>query len=192
MQSISGKNWEEIVVENRLIEKIKIDENFDDIQAKIVISRFFSKEEIFSINNKINFSNPFHNNKDFLSACDLLELHISNQNEILIIGDYDVDGCLSTGLMVKFLKKNNAKINYYIPDRFKDGYGASKKLIIRLTKKYNPNLIIFLDCGSNSYDALRYIETQKISLKPKKNFTFFLRREVSKNYDFWKVVSKSP
>ena len=43
---------------------------------------------------------------------------------------------MSTSLFVIFLKKNNAKFNYYIPDRFKDGYGASKNLIIRLIKTY--------------------------------------------------------
>jgi single-stranded-DNA-specific exonuclease len=63
-----------------------------------------------------------------------------------------------------FLKKNYSKINYYIPDRFKDGYGASKDLIIELTKKFKPNLIIFLDCGSNSYEATKYLKTKKISV----------------------------
>ena len=53
-------------------------------------------------------------------------------NKILIIGDYDVDGCVSTSLMVNFLKRINVKVNFYIPDRVHDGYGASKELMIRL------------------------------------------------------------
>ena len=53
MKSISGKNWEEIFVNKRLIEKAKIDNNFNDIQAKLIVSRHFSKEEIYSINNLV-------------------------------------------------------------------------------------------------------------------------------------------
>jgi single-stranded-DNA-specific exonuclease len=69
---------------------------------------------------------------------------------------------MSTSLFVNFLKKKNAKVNYFIPNRFKDGYGASKDLIIRLIKQFRPNLIIFLDCGSNSNEALNYIKTRNI------------------------------
>ena len=163
MKSISGKHWEELKSPKRLIEKIKIDHNFNTIQAKIIVSRHFSEEEIFSINNQIYLTNPFVKNKDFLLACKLLNTHIQKNNKILIIGDYDVDGCLSTSLMVKFLKKNNAKYNYYIPNRIKDGYGASKDLIKKLINIHKPKLTIFLDCGSSSYEALKFIKLKKIN-----------------------------
>ena len=145
MKSISGKNWEEIKLSKRLIEKVKIDHNLNDIQSKLIISRNFSEEEIFLIKNQINFTNPFLHTRDFLSAFKLLKKNIIENNKILIIGDYDVDGCLSTSLMVKFLNFYNSKINFYIPDRFKDGYGADQNLIKKLINIYNPRLIIFLD-----------------------------------------------
>ena len=163
MKSISGKNWEELISNQRLIEKAKIDHNLNDIQAKLVVSRNFSDDEIYSINNRVNFKNPFLRTEDFLSGCSLLKRHIVKKNNLLVIGDYDVDGCISTSLMVEFLKDNNAKVNFYIPDRIKDGYGANRKLIINLIKHYRPKLIIFLDCGSNSYDALKYIKSKNIS-----------------------------
>ena len=163
MKSISGKNWEELISNQRLIEKAKIDHNLNDIQAKLVVSRNFSDDEIYSINNRVNFKNPFLRTEDFLSGCSLLKKHIVKKNNLLVIGDYDVDGCISTSLMVEFLKENNAKVNFYIPDRIKDGYGANRKLIINLIKHYRPKLIIFLDCGSNSYDALKYIKSKNIS-----------------------------
>ena len=163
MKSISGKNWEETLSNKRLVEKIKIDHNLNQIQAKIIISRSFSEEEIFTIKNQINFKNPFLNTKDFLLGCDLLKRHINKKSKILVIGDYDVDGCISTSLMVNFLKENKIKVNYYIPDRFKDGYGTNKKLVINLIERYKPKLIIFLDCGSNSHDIINYINTQNIS-----------------------------
>ena len=162
MKSISGKNWEELSVNKQLFEKIKIDHTLNDIQAKLVLSRNYSKEEIFLIKNKIPFNNPFVKTKDFLSGIKLLQNCINNNEKILIVGDYDVDGCVSTSLVVNFFKKNNVNFTYYIPDRFKDGYGASKKLITKLINKYTPELIIFLDCGSNSYEAITYLNSKSI------------------------------
>ena len=104
MKSISGKDWEEIKLSKRLIEKVKIDQNLNDIQSKLIISRNFSKEEFFLIKNKINFTNPFLHTRDFLSAFRLLKKNIFENNKILIIGDYDVDGCLSTSSNGKIFK----------------------------------------------------------------------------------------
>ena len=164
MISISGKHWEEVKIQKRLIDKVKIDFNLNDTQSKIALSRNYIDQDFFLINNDIKLHNPFLKTKDFLLGCELLKNNIENHKNILIIGDYDVDGCMSTSIFFNFLKKNNKKINYYIPDRFKDGYGASKDLIIKLTKKFKPNLIIFLDCGSNSYEATKYLKTKKISV----------------------------
>ena len=162
MISVSGKNWEEVYTNKRLVEKIKIDHGLNDIQSKIVLSRNYTIEEIYLIKNKINLKNPFYKTKDFIQGCELLNKNLNKQNKILIIGDYDVDGCMSTSLLVNFLKQKTPSVNYFIPDRFKDGYGASKELIIRLIKKFDPKLVIFLDCGSNSYEAIKYIKTKKI------------------------------
>ena len=163
MKSISGKNWEEIFVNKRLIEKAKIDNNFNDIQAKLIVSRHFSKEEIYSINNQINIFNPFMNNKDFLLAYKLLKKIINKNEKVLVIGDYDVDGCVSASLMVNFLNDFKLDVEYYIPDRFLDGYGADKLLIDKLISKNKPQLIILLDCGTNSYEAINYIRKCNIN-----------------------------
>src|SRR6056300_2077644 len=145
MISVSGRYWEEQYTNKRLLEKIKIDHNFNEIQSKIILSRNYTNEEIHLIKNKIELKNPFYNTKDFLLGCELLEKSLNNQNKILIIGDYDVDGCMSTSLFVNFLKQKTSRVNYFIPDRFKDGYGVSKKLIIILLKQFDPNLVIFLN-----------------------------------------------
>ena len=162
MISVSGKNWDEVYTNKRLVEKIKIDHGLNDIQSKIVLSRDYTIEEIYLIKNKIHLKNPFYKTKDFVQGCELLNKNLNKQNKILIIGDYDVDGCMSTSLLVNFLKKKTSKVNYFIPDRFKDGYGVSKELIIRLLNQFDPNLVIFLDCGSNSYGAIKHIKTKKL------------------------------
>jgi hypothetical protein len=65
MISVSGKHWEEINVNKRLIEKIKSEQNISELIAKLLISRNFDETEIYSIKNKVELSNPFLNNPDF-------------------------------------------------------------------------------------------------------------------------------
>ena len=162
MISVSGKIWEEIYTNKRQVEKIKIEHGLSEIQSKIVLSKNYSREEIHLIKNKLDLSNPFYNNKDFLLGCELLHENIINKKRILVIGDYDVDGCMSAVLLVNFIRKNSGKVDYFIPDRLKDGYGASLNLIIRLIKQFDPGFIIFVDNGSNAHDALKYIKSKKI------------------------------
>ena len=69
MISVSGKNWEELYTNKRLVEKIKIDHDFNDIQSKIILSRNYTSEEIHLINNRIELKNPFYNSRDFLQGC---------------------------------------------------------------------------------------------------------------------------
>ena len=79
----------------------------------------------------------------------------------MIIGDYDVDGCIATSLFIRFLKKVNKSYSYYIPNRFKDGYGASLSVIKKLIEE-KIELVIMLDCGSNSVQAVDYLNKNKI------------------------------
>ena len=59
MKSISGKYWEEVKVQKRLIDKVKIDFDLTDTQAKIALSRNYTDQDFFLINNEIKFHNPF-------------------------------------------------------------------------------------------------------------------------------------
>lgn len=162
MISVSGKNWEETFVNKRSVDKLKIDHNFSDILSNIIISRNFSNEEIYSINNKIDFLNPFLNNRDYIETNRIFKKHIDLKSKILIIGDYDVDGCVSTSLIINFLNLNKTQSNYYIPDRFTDGYGAGLELITELVNKYKPNLVMMLDCGSGSNKSIKYLKSLNI------------------------------
>ena len=161
MESVSGKYWEESKINQRVFEKIKSENNFPDIINKLILLRNFNKEEIFTINNKIKLINPFFKIKDFENSYKALKETIEKKGKILIIGDYDVDGIVSTSLFIKFLKILNYPYDFYIPDRLKDGYGASLKLIYKLIKK-KPNLVIMLDCGSNSKDSIDLLNLKGI------------------------------
>ncbi len=157
MISVSGKNWEEIKLHKRLIDKLRYDYNLSHIVSKLVFSRNFTDEEIHSIKYSVKIKNPILRTDDFLLSCKILKNNIDKKNNILIIGDYDVDGCVSASLIVDFLNKNHVKSVFYIPDRIKDGYGASKKLITKLIDKNKPKLVIFLDCGSSAQEAIDYL-----------------------------------
>ncbi len=161
MISVSGKYWEEEKVSKRLFEKIKLDYNFKDITINQILSNNFDTEEILSLENHLELSNPFMKKSDFINGINLLDETIKNNQNICIIGDYDVDGCISTSLLVKFLKKLNAKYYYYIPNRFIDGYGSSINLIKKIILK-NPNLVIMIDNGSSSNEAINYLNQNNI------------------------------
>ena len=162
MLSISGINWEELRLNQRKIEKFKIEYNFSEILSKFLISKNFNQTEIYSINNKVNLSNPFLKNSDYLKAQITLEKSLKSQGKILIIGDYDVDGCVATSIFVNFLKKVNKSFSYYIPNRFKDGYGANLLMVKKLIKE-KIDLVVMLDCGSNSLETVNYLNDKKIN-----------------------------
>ena len=162
MISVSGKYWEEVSVNKRLVDKVKIDRNFSDLISKLIINRNFSDREIYSINNDVEFTNPFLRNKDFKIATQVLKKYIDNKAKILVIGDYDVDGCVSTSLIINFLNKHNTNSSFYIPDRFNDGYGASINLIKKLVTEKFPRLIIMVDCGSRSNDSVEFLNNNGI------------------------------
>jgi len=161
MISVSGKHWEEVTVNKRLIEKIKSEQNVSELIAKLLISRNFDETEIYSIKNKVGLSNPFLSNPDYNECFKTIEEIIINKGKIQIIGDYDVDGIVSTSLIIKFFQFLKYPYSFYIPDRIQDGYGASLKLVKKLTTN-KIDLIILLDCGSNSYEAIDYLNKKNI------------------------------
>ena len=161
MISVSGKKWEQKKNNKNSIEKLKQDYNFSEILSRIIISRKFDDNEIATIISDLDLNNVFLNNSDFNQSIKLVVDSINNKEKICVLGDYDVDGSAATSLFVKFLKSINHPFFYYIPDREKDGYGASKKLFQKLILK-KPKLIIMVDCGSTSNEAIVYLNDNKI------------------------------
>ena len=161
MISVSGRKWEEKKTNKNLIEKLKQDYNFSDILSKLVLSRKFDQIELSSIDNNLDLNNVFLKNSDFEKSVELLSNSINNRENICILGDYDVDGSAATSLFIRFFESLNHPFFYYIPDREKDGYGATKKLFQKLILK-KPDLIIMVDCGSTSNEAIDFLNQNKI------------------------------
>ena len=161
MISITGKKWELKKTNKNSIEKLIQDHNFSEILSKLIISRNFDHDEIYSIENDLDFKNVFTNNNDFNQSVEIVVNSIENKELICILGDYDVDGSAATSLLVRYLKSIDHPFFFYIPDREKDGYGASKELFEKLILK-KPKLIIMVDCGSTSNEARDFLNQNKI------------------------------
>ena len=161
MISVSGKIWTEQKINKNLVKKFNQDYGLGDILSKLIISRNYDSSEIYGINNNQKLINIFKDDKDFQKASQILINSINKNENICILGDYDVDGACSTSLLVRYFNHINQKHFYYIPDRTKDGYGASKQLFKKLILK-KPKLIIMVDCGSTSNEAIDYLNNHNI------------------------------
>ncbi|MBD1157039.1 single-stranded-DNA-specific exonuclease RecJ [Pelagibacterales bacterium SAG-MED20] len=161
MISVTGKKWEEKKINKNTLDKLKQDYNFSETLSKLIISRKFNVDEIYTIKNHLDLKNVFYNNSDFNKSINLVTQCIVNKEKICILGDYDVDGSASTSLFVRFFESINHPFFFYIPDREKDGYGASKKLFEKLILK-KPELIIMVDCGSTSNKAIDFLNKKKV------------------------------
>ncbi|NOU36932.1 MAG: single-stranded-DNA-specific exonuclease RecJ [Kiritimatiellaceae bacterium] len=79
---------------------------------------------------------------------------LSAGEKITVFGDYDVDGVCSTVLMVRVLRELGGNVSAYIPSRFDDGYGLSPDALSACIAEHKPSLIVTVDCGTNSVEAV--------------------------------------
>ncbi len=100
---------------------------------------------------------PFLMN-DMDVAVDRLNDAMGRKERIMVYGDYDVDGCTAVALVYKFLQQFYSNIEYYIPDRYEEGYGISKKALDYAAGQ-GVKLIIVLDCGIKAIDEIAYAKT---------------------------------
>lgn len=89
---------------------------------------------------------------------------IDNKENILIYGDFDADGVTSTALLLRTFKELCAKVDYFIPDREKDGHGLNSKALVKLMASKKPKLIITVDCGISDVEQVQFINSFKIDV----------------------------
>ena len=101
--------------------------------------------------------------KDMNKAVDRVSTAISRNERILVYGDYDVDGTTSVALMYSFLRERYTELDYYIPDRYHEGYGLSAKGI-DFAASTNCKLIIALDCGIKAVEKVKYAKSKGVDI----------------------------
>ncbi len=100
---------------------------------------------------------PFLMN-DMDVAVDRLNDAMGRKERIMIYGDYDVDGCTAVALVYKFLQQFYSNMEYYIPDRYEEGYGISKKALDYAAQQ-EVKLIVVLDCGIKAIEEIAYAKS---------------------------------
>ncbi|MFA6820517.1 MAG: single-stranded-DNA-specific exonuclease RecJ [Bacteroidaceae bacterium] len=99
--------------------------------------------------------------KDMDKAVERLNEAIGMKQKILVFGDYDVDGCTAVTLVYRFLHNYYSNVDYFIPDRYEDGYGVSMKNIDRAAA-LGVKIIIILDCGIKAIKEIAYAKEKNI------------------------------
>jgi len=144
---------------NKLAAELKV----DDLVAQLLVQRGISsykEAEKFFRPQLTDLHNPFLM-KDMDMAVKRIELAIENGENILVYGDYDVDGTTAVALVYSYLLDYYPNVATYIPDRYNEGYGVSYKGI-DFAEDNNFSLIIALDCGVKAIDKVTYAKEKSI------------------------------
>lgn len=152
---------------NTTIDSTTVEEFRSVLKVDKVIAELLLQRGIDSFESAQKFFRPDINDlhdpflmKDMKEAVERLQDAIENQERILLFGDYDVDGTTAVAMMYSFLK-DTAIVDYYIPDRYNEGYGLSKEGI-DFASEHNVDLIISLDCGIKSVEYIAYARSKGI------------------------------
>jgi single-stranded-DNA-specific exonuclease len=98
------------------------------------------------------------------AAARRLRQAIVGREEVVVLGDYDVDGVSSTALLVSVLRRFGLSPRFVVPRRMEDGYGLSRSAIDRALEQGVPKLFVALDCGTNSQDEVAYLESRGVDV----------------------------
>lgn len=156
------KRWNILKADEEKVEALQRSLTISKVLCKILVQRgidTFDKAKNYFRPQLSHLHDPFLM-KDMDKAVDRILSAIKENEKILVFGDYDVDGTTSVACMYRFLKKKlqPQNIEFYIPHRYREGYGISK-MGIDFAKENNFMLIISLDCGIKSIDLIAYAKT---------------------------------
>ncbi|WDF78648.1 single-stranded-DNA-specific exonuclease RecJ [Mucilaginibacter sp. KACC 22773] len=143
-----------------LVRKLSAELNIDTVLSSLLVHRGISDFEsarYFFRPDQRHLHDPFLM-KDMEEAVIRIETAIAAGEKILVYGDYDVDGTTAVATVYSFFNKQYKNMEYYIPDRYKEGYGISTQGIDYAAQN-GFSLIIALDCGIKSVDKIDYANT---------------------------------
>ena len=147
----------------RVVQQLSEDLSIDTTLSKLLVQRgvhSFEAAKKFFRPSLGDLHDPFLL-KDMDIAVSRIETAIANKENILVYGDYDVDGTTSVSLVASYLKTITTSISTYIPDRYDEGYGISYKGI-DFAADNNFSIIIALDCGIKAIDKVSYATAKNI------------------------------
>ncbi len=157
---MNNKVWIYKNIDNKIVKDLMIRYGFSELCAGILHNRL----EIVGGNPDNMFKRVLHNlhNPFLLNDMDLavsrIEKAIMKRERITVYGDYDADGVTGTSILYMFLRDNGADVDYYIPNRFSDGYGMNADSIKNIADN-GTNLIITVDNGISAYDEIEFAKS---------------------------------
>ncbi|MFN6013992.1 MAG: single-stranded-DNA-specific exonuclease RecJ [Flavobacteriales bacterium] len=147
------KTPENITTVEEFRSKLKVDRIVAELLLQRGISTFEEAEDFFRPKLE-KLHDPFLM-KDLKEAAERLNKALIGKEKVLLFGDYDVDGTTAVALLYSFLREKEGNVDFYIPDRYAEGYGISRKGIDHAIDQ-GFKLIISLDCGIRSVEHVAY------------------------------------
>lgn len=141
--------------DSTIVEEFRSELKVDSVVAELLLQRgidSYPKAEAFFRPKLEHLHDPFLM-KDMEAAVERLIVAIDKQEKVMLYGDYDVDGTTAVALMYHLLRDHLSELEYYIPDRYAEGYGVSSAGI-EYAKEQNFDLIITLDCGIKALERI--------------------------------------
>lgn len=152
-----NKKWQFYNTDEEQIKRISNKFKLNKLLSEIIANRKIGSDEdirIFLAPTRKDFNDPFLF-KDMDIAVDRIIKAIDNKENVIIYGDYDVDGITSTTVLKKFLEERGLIVDTYIPNRLDEGYGLNKDAIDTINND-NKTLIITVDCGISAINEIEY------------------------------------
>ena len=147
------------------VERLATEVGIDRVLAELLVKRgveTFDQARAFFRPSLANLHDPFLM-KDMDKAVERIHKAVVLREKIMIYGDYDVDGTTAVSLMYLFIRPLTNRVDYYIPDRYDEGYGVSYKGI-DYAHANGFTLIIALDCGIKAIEKVKYAKSLGIDM----------------------------
>lgn len=157
--------WRYLETDPQTIAQLQAEIGLDPVFCQLLVQRgIFHKNDavLFFRPDLTHLHDPFQM-RDMDAAVQRLEMAIEKHERILLYGDYDVDGTTSVALMYAFLSSFYHNIDYYLPDREKEGYGVSMEGIA-YAQAQNCKLLIAMDCGIKAHAAVEQAKTCNVDV----------------------------
>lgn len=158
--------WEYVQYDEKLAADMGAYLGVSPILGALVLQRGYSdplRAKMFMSPKLANLDDPFRLKNLRPAVLRIIEAIEKKQN-ILVFGDYDVDGITSTTLLVSILRLFGLNPSYFVPRRMEEGYGLSEAALERALSAGKTDLLIALDCGTNAKEAIEYILSRGIDL----------------------------
>lgn len=157
--------WKTLQAEEARVHELSRTLRISEVLARLLVLRGLDAEKAADyLRPKLEqLADPFQIN-NLRAAADRIVQAIDQKENLVIFGDYDVDGITSTVQLVDSLRYFGLSPRFYVPRRMEEGYGLSQEAIERVFEEGRPDLFIALDCGTNAHQPIDYLVGQGVEV----------------------------